>query len=598
MALSLNLESVVYSRREGNLVISHWDRDERGPGIWLRDIFGGESRSLYRLDLLSEGQVVSFKINCQPHLLRLEADKGFVELVFSQPNLLRVRGEGVDLRYSRRANDYGGLVKAPDGGLRSMLGGIKLHMVPLRGKLEWEAPWFPQPMFNSIHHKAEYAQIDFRPESNSGSGALFEGILERYQSEIHVSEIKTAFEEDVEGVKADFDRWRTRAPHCDDPDLKAARDLAVYVLWSSVVPKTGNFNDPAMLMSKRGMCKCWNWDNYFNAWAMTYIDPEFAWGQYRLHMDHQHELGALGDAVTETEVQYQYTKPPVHGWILKRMIEAGRGIGMQEAIAVYPNLVAWTHWWFRYRDDDQDGVCQYNHGNDSGWDNATVFDMEMPVESPELSALLVVQMDFLSDIASAMGNADEAADWRSRSDALLAKLIDHFWKDGQFAATQNESHQRVSSGDCLLPHLSIVLGKRLPEPYLEKTARILGDPDRFLTAYGLATEAVNSPLHLNAGYWRGSIWAPAMMFAIDGLQDAGHAELSRELALRYCRMCAQSGFSENYDPSTGSPLFDPCYTWSASAFFVCLARYVEVGEPATNRDRETGSHDQTLAIQG
>lgn len=39
----------------------------------------------------------------------------------------------------------------------------------------------------------------------------------------------------------------------------------------------------------------------------------------------------------------------------------------------YEPLVKWTEWYFRYRDSNHNGLPEYNQGNDSGWDNSTVF---------------------------------------------------------------------------------------------------------------------------------------------------------------------------------------------------------------------------------
>lgn len=71
--------------------------------------------------------------------------------------------------------------------------------------------------------------------------------------------------------------------------------------------------------------------------------------------------------------------------------------------AVYDALVKWTYWWLTYRDDDNDGIPQYNHGNESGWDNGTAFSGGVPIECPDLTAYLIIQMDVLADIAGRLG---------------------------------------------------------------------------------------------------------------------------------------------------------------------------------------------------
>ena len=92
--------------------------------------------------------------------------------------------------------------------------------------------------------------------------------------------------------------------------------------------------------------------------------------------------------------------------------------------------------------------------------------------------------------------------------------------------------------------------------------------EKFLTRFGLATESPSSGRYDPDGYWRGPIWAPEMMIAIDGVRACGDEVLARELALRFCRMCDKGGFAENFDALTGAPLRDKAYTWTASAFLV------------------------------
>ncbi|MFP4552027.1 MAG: amylo-alpha-1,6-glucosidase [Spirochaetales bacterium] len=565
--IKLDLHQVVFSRKETNFAINFWDRDVK-PGLWLRRIYQG-IEALYRLEVIDSGGPVPFEVDCDPARLRLVAERGSVEVCIAGSDTIRVRGNGVGLRLERDPNGYGGLVEAPDGCWRSILGGTKLMFIRRSGRLEVEAPWYPQPMWGTIHHRASRAIIDVRPDD---SGA-FELMIEQYSSEFDPREYTTSFEEDVAASAADYAKWLDAAPEAPE-ELQAARDLAVYVNWSNVVPAAGCFPWPTMLMSKIGMTNCWNWDNYFNAWAGTYYDPEFAWTQYMLHIYHQHPQGAFGDGINEGSVGFAYTKPPVHGWILKRMLEADRGIGIEHLKEAYEPLCRWTNWWLTYRDDDDDGVYQYNHGNDSGWDNATIFDLEMPVESPDLNALLVKQMDCLAEFAQMLGKAEEAKEWKQKADALLERLVEHFWEGGRFVAKRSGTHEQPASGDCLLPHLAIVAGSRLPAVQRNATIGALKEEGRFLTAHGLATESVASDLHLDAGYWRGPIWAPEMMFAIDGINDAGDAEFARDLAWRFCRMCAKSGFAENFEATEGASRCDPAYTWTSSIFLILLENYI------------------------
>lgn len=70
----------------------------------------------------------------------------------------------------------------------------------------------------------------------------------------------------------------------------------------------------------------------------------------------------------------------------------------------------------------------YQHGNDSGWDNATTFDPERVVETADLAAFLVLQMRELAHLATELADPTAAARWSQAADqirdALLTELAD------------------------------------------------------------------------------------------------------------------------------------------------------------------------------
>ena len=112
--------------------------------------------------------------------------------------------------------------------------------------------------------------------------------------------------------------------------------------------------------------------------------------------------------------------------------------------------------------------------------------------------------------------------------------------------------------------MPIMLGKRLPPAVLSALIAGLRQPGRFLGEWGLATEALKQ--RQAHGYWRGPIWAPPTIFVVDGLRGAGEDDLADDIARRFLRLCARSGFAENFDPLSGDGLKDPASTWTASVF--------------------------------
>jgi glycogen debranching enzyme len=85
---------------------------------------------------------------------------------------------------------------------------------------------------------------------------------------------------------------------------------------------------------------------------------------------------------------------------------------------------------------------------------------------------------------------------------------------------------------------------------------------------------VCSPYYEADGYWRGPIWAPAMLILIDGLAAAGEREFARDLAHRFCVMVGRSGNAENFEALSGEGLRDRAYTWTSSIFLLLAHDYL------------------------
>ncbi len=559
-----DLARVPFSRHGSYLAISRLPaHNERPAGLYLRFIRGSQPTVLLRLEPCWQGQPAACQEAASPESLSLVHPAGQLEFCLTPDNRLRIRGRGLGIRLLHDFGPHKFAVPAPDGKWRLYCGTVKLMLESLCGKLKVDAPWEPVRLGNSPHQRSRYLDIHCQPDSEAGC----EMILSYHEGEYVPPKERTTFEQAVETNRREFAQWLGNTAAVPDQYAEARR-LAAYVTWSACVPAQGNFDHPAMLMSKNHMVKVWNWDNCFNAWASMHRDPTAAWRQFMLHLRWQNPFGALGDGITENEIEWQHTKPPVHGWILSKLRQIGSGIERRKLAEVYPLLIRWTRWWQRCRDDDGDGLVQCLHGNDTGWDNATLFDVGMPVESPDLNALLILQMEELAELAQILGKPAAAKQWRREARRLLHRLLDHSWNGRQFLAPVSGSHRTAAQGDCLLARIPIVLGQRLPREVRERLLQDLREPGRFLVEHGLTTESRRSPLFLENGYWRGAVWAPPMMMIVDGLRDCGEHEFADDLCRRFCDNCARHGFAENFDGSSGEACCDPAYTWTASSFLI------------------------------
>ena len=293
-----------------------------------------------------------------------------------------------------------------------------------------------------------------------------------------------------------------RRPPRPYPPGSRSRALAAYLNWSCPVGPRGSLQRPSM-MSKNWMYATWSWDHCFNALGLAAGQPDLAWDQLMTLFDQQHPAGSLPDLVHDAGAMYGFVKPPVHGWTVRRLDRAGV-VTNARAAELYPRLAAWTEWWFRYRDPSGGGLPEYHHGNDSGWDNATVFDMGFPAASPDLAAYLVVQLDVLAELADRLGRpAAESNAWRGRADGLLARMLERLWDGERFRALRPDGAWSPDSRS-IIPFVPMILGDRLP-PAVRATLVAGFRASGLLTPFKVATEAPDGPLHESDGYWRGPI---------------------------------------------------------------------------------------------
>ncbi len=521
------------------------------------------------MKVIHEGRPIAFEEEATPASVILQSEIGSVEICIDEEKVVRIRSNGVGFRLHRQQPEDGGYhADYPfiAGHNRIQVNAFRSKqqymLSVIRGNYRIDAPWeeVTCPIFN----------LDFEPDGHSGTAEL---AIESFLSVWMERSYDRPFDDCLKFAEASFERWMALTTK-EDAGYPAVRELAAFVQYAPIVEPAGKLGRAAMLISP-GFNGIWSWDHAFNAMSLIYNQPQMAWDQLMLPFDQQDEFGALPDYYNDTDIVWNYTKPPIHGWALRFMLERSNAITNDQLRCFYPKLVRWTNWWFTYRDYDGNGIPQYNHGNDSGWDNSLIFANPGIVESPDLSAFLVVQMDVLAEVARRLGLMEEAEAWEHRSDRFLARMMDYFWAGDRFIAKRGGTAELIDT-QSLLHWIPIVLGSRLPEELIRVMADKLGPEGPFLTEWGLATEQPASPHYQPDGYWRGPIWAPSTFIIAEGLRAAGERELAQEIARRFCRLCANGGMSENYDALTGQGLRDRSHTWPASVFLIFAHEFVNM----------------------
>lgn len=387
------------------------------------------------------------------------------------------------------------------------------------------------------------------------------------------NEVKGTFEEAVAKQKASFERMYASLPSVPK-EFEWARHEAAILFWTTIAGPRGMFKRPMMLMSNNWMNKTWSWDHAINSLSLGYHDQDAAWEQFRCMFDFMSPEGMMPDMVSDEQIFWLAVKPPVHGWVFSKL-RAMKEFPKDKLEIAYALIEKWTNWWLTRRDFDHNGLAEYLDGCDSGWDNSTAICMNRPpLETPDLQAFLILQMECLADIAKTLGRNEESARWTARAKKMLdatVKIL--FDEDGAPRVRRLRDGGFDRDSLSLVTRLPLILGTRLPE---KCRAKMIDDikTKGFITDWGLASESVNSKHYHPNGYWKGPIWGPSTLIAVEGLRACGEDALADEISLKYCKLMMKSGFCENFDAKTGDARRDPAYTWTASAFLV-LAHELE-----------------------
>ena len=562
--VSIDVRTVPFSCRGSYWCLTRFDgRSRPAKPIELHHVAADGARDVLRIEVLRDGGVVEPEYDAVPERLRMASGGGSLEVAFENARTLRLRGHGLGIRL---------ILKHPS---------VLLPMKAGQQRVVCQPPQGPAFMFVATSLAGSARVVNAAPdrpasqydrlviEVTPAADGSSEVALEEYLSEWRPRAYAVPFDGCVRARQQEFAAWLSKMPSVPERYQEAAR-LAMYVNWSSLVEPRGFIRREGMLMSKTWMPHIWSWDHCFTAIATGYIDPRLAWEQLMVVFDHQDELGSLPDDIDSEVRRWLAPKVPVHGWALREMARSG-SVTPAELAAIAEPLRRWTEFRLRYRDDGGTGLVQANSGNEAA-DNATVYDVGLPVLAPDLCALTAVQMDELAQIARTQGDEERSRTWSARADRLVERMLARMWTGERFVYPTTSSGATNEKAMCFLQCMPIVLGRRLPESV---RARLVETIRRdLLTEHGIASESPRSPLYKSDGYWRGPIWAPVVHLMVTGLRDSGEDALAREIARRFCETVRSGGPAENFDAVTGAPLSDPSYTWTSSVFLVLAHEYL------------------------
>ncbi|MBT3228813.1 MAG: hypothetical protein HN995_12240 [Candidatus Marinimicrobia bacterium] len=331
----------------------------------------------------------------------------------------------------------------------------------------------------------------------------------------------------------------------------------------------------------------WGWDSWKHAVAIARFDPKLAEEQILTMFDHQDTYGMIADCVyaDSTEDNWRNTKPPLAAWSVKELYEISDNLNFVEKI--YPKLVKYHEWWYKNRDHDQNGLCEYGSTDgtveaakwESGVDDGLHYDStamvrnsefawSMDQESVDLNAYLWFEKLCLADLAEALDRPQEAKDYKTQAEQLAKQIRDLMYdtESGFFydVKLDDRSHIKVIGPQGWIP---LWVGLATPEQAAAVREHMI-DPEKFATYIPFPTIAKDHPAFMT-GYWRGPVWLDQAFFAVSALRRYGYTDdadaFSRQIIEHAEGLLNATGpIRENYNPLTGKGMKVNHFSWSAA----------------------------------
>jgi len=545
MAADLPFDRLPLSRYGSWLAVS---QGEDGFPL-IRDIHGGDFAApwIFRLRF-ADHNPVDLRYALRPATLEAVSrkDGNRLGIVCGGHDDLYLRSEGLVVTLETRRERYNSLITLDSSEYEYQLYSInrKIRLRGSGGNVEFHSQW----------KISESADISITLDGGKGRAEL---ALQSYlvTPEYPFSDYDR---EKAEGEKH-FAGWAAPLPSEGE-----YAETAKYVLWGNFVHAEGALGYDSLYMNKLSMTNIWSWDNCFSAIALAKAHPQSALEQLRVIFDHQHASGALPDYANDLFASYSCVKPPVYGWTVKKLREQNDFFcDKQVNFLLYKSIEKLTNFWLKRRMARDWGLCYYLHGNDSGWDNASIFHRPPPLCGPDLAAYLIYQMDTLSEMAIDLEKPDEAALWKERAEEMFSAMVQRLYTPNGFVSRSLLTGEADGEAKSLINLLPLLVHYRMDTHMKESLVRQL---EEFEGEYGLATERPDSRYYKKGGYWLGPVWAPVSLLFIDSIHSAGYTDRAARLAEKFRRLPAAGLMAENFDPQTGQGYDDNAFAWTAGVY--------------------------------
>jgi hypothetical protein len=551
----INLLDTPYSRRGSYMSFANdnngvnvrgksspWLCNSRSLGYAMTSMASPNNYRQVLLQPISQGLPAAAFINTTPYEVILETAQGSLRFCLGEKKLMMAYGtDGLTLRVTPPPLRFPGPTSIPllDAAGRRMIefNMTNLVITPIAGTIK------AGPMF-----------LDILPDENGVLQVAFDDCP--FDPDLRPVGDYPSYEACVSSVREDFDSFCAEImPELPAP-YEEKRLQALWQTWNMMVgPDDENdYHRPMVKMIHCIFEQAFAWQMPMQAICL-HRAPKLAWDLLCSCFEYQDAHGRLSDAVPYKDVPGRPAmKPPVQGaallWLMDNGVFDAAAPSEAERNWLLERMIKATDFYFNFRDCDHDGLCEYDHALETGWEDAPQYRLGMPQAAPDLNALLALQLEAIARLGALCGMpAVEQAAYTERSRALIRQLIAAFW-DGEQWHSVNVETQARSQNDNISFYMALLLGRRLPAEVVEKSVARLFRPGGFDSPIGLTSEPMDAPT-FRGGFSAGSVITPAQFFLCLALEACGCRDKAQRVANRYCAALRAHGFFHIYNALSG-----------------------------------------------
>jgi len=379
-------------------------------------------------------------------------------------------------------------------------------------------------------------------------------------------------------------------------DKKEYQDIAV----KSLITLVNNWRSSSAALHHDGLIPSyavsyfngfWGWDSWKHSVAIARFETNLAKDQIRAMFDYQDKDGMIIDCIFRDpkENNARDSKPPLAAWSVLEVFRHSNDIGFLKEM--YDKLYAYHYWWYKNRDHDGNGLCEYGSTDgtkeaamwESGWDDAVRFDdagmvknndgaWSVDQESADLNSYLYVDKLCLATIADQIYKVEDANRFRDEAEILKKLLQENMFDEN----TGFFYDRRIKDGSLVMvkdPGGWVPLwAKVATNEQAAKVKEVMRDTTVFNTTVPFPTVSKDNPKFMS-GYWRGAVWIDQAYFGVKALEYYGYEKEAKEMAYKLfdntegLKNCSDP-IRENYDPISGKGLRVNNFSWSAAHYLL------------------------------